>query len=393
MPPHGHCYLWNDQLVHLHVTSDALISLSYMTIPIALIYLVRKREDLKFNYMFIMFAVFIFACGATHLVNIYNVWNGAYWLSGAVKAITAFASVGTAILVWPLVPKALALPSNAQLIAVNERLQQEMNENARRQAEVERLSADLKELVDQRTNELAEARMTKSLLERSHHSLESSHSALEEFARVSSGQYGCAIKPLIGANNRLRECLREGDVSAAQEAAEAIAHASEELRETHAALEQYTAETRPLPPEPLATDACLDAVLAELEPTIRETGAVVEREPLRGVVMPMTQLNSIFRELLKNALAYCTEQPPRVHISGEMREGQRQFDLIIADNGRGMSLRQRGDACKLLYANDSPGRGIGLSICKRLAELHGGGIAIAQAADGGTVVTVTLPMV
>ena len=115
MPPHGHCYLWNEELVYLHVISDALITLSYMTIPIALIVLVQKRDDLKFNYMFRLFAVFIFACGATHLVNIWNVWHGAYWLSGFVKAITAVASVGTAIAVWPLLPKALALPGTAQL--------------------------------------------------------------------------------------------------------------------------------------------------------------------------------------------------------------------------------------------------------------------------------------
>ena len=99
MPPHGHCYLWNDQLVALHVTSDAIITASYFTIPLALIYLVRKRDDLHFNYMFVLFGIFIFACGVTHVMNIYNVWHGAYWLSGIIKAITAVASLGTAILV------------------------------------------------------------------------------------------------------------------------------------------------------------------------------------------------------------------------------------------------------------------------------------------------------
>ena len=60
MPPHGHCYLWNEQLVFLHVLSDTLITLSYFTIPLALIVLVKRRDDLKFNYMFLMLAVFIF---------------------------------------------------------------------------------------------------------------------------------------------------------------------------------------------------------------------------------------------------------------------------------------------------------------------------------------------
>lgn len=139
MMPHGHCYLWNDNLVNLHVISDLLIAVSYFTIPVALTTLVRKREDLQFNYIFLFFALFIFACGATHVIAIYNVWNGAYWLSGTFKAIAAVASVVTAILVWPLIPKALALPSNASLISLNEKLIKEVQANQRLSAELEGL--------------------------------------------------------------------------------------------------------------------------------------------------------------------------------------------------------------------------------------------------------------
>lgn len=139
MMPHGHCYLWNDSLVNLHVISDLIIAISYFTIPIALVILVRKREDLHFNFIFVFFAIFIFACGATHVINIYNVWNGAYWLSGSMKAITAFASVVTAILVWPLLPKALALPSNAELVSLNEKLKNESDANKRLNDRLERM--------------------------------------------------------------------------------------------------------------------------------------------------------------------------------------------------------------------------------------------------------------
>ena len=184
MPPHGHCYLWNEDLVFLHVFSDVLITLSYFTIPIALVYLVRKRDDLKFNFIFVMFAVFIFACGATHLINIFNVWYGAYWLSGIVKLITAIASVGTAIIVWPLIPKALALPSNKQLLDLNQQLRDEVAENVKQRAEVERLSRDLTQLVDERTEELAETRVMKTLLEQNQVSLERSNVALERYATV-----------------------------------------------------------------------------------------------------------------------------------------------------------------------------------------------------------------
>jgi len=113
--PHGMCYLWQPGILGLHVASDALITLAYFSIPFTLLYFVRKRGDLKFHWMFVCFAVFIVACGTTHLLEIWTIWNPDYWLSGGVKAVTALASVPTAMLLLRLVPQALALPSPALL--------------------------------------------------------------------------------------------------------------------------------------------------------------------------------------------------------------------------------------------------------------------------------------
>jgi hypothetical protein len=123
--PHGHCYFWTESLIALHVISDALIVLAYYSIPITLVYFVRKRKDLEFNWMFVCFAVFILACGTTHVMEIWNIWHANYWLSGGVKGLTALASVPTAILLVKLIPQALALPSPSQLRQANETLQQE----------------------------------------------------------------------------------------------------------------------------------------------------------------------------------------------------------------------------------------------------------------------------
>jgi PAS domain S-box-containing protein len=113
--PHGHCYLWNPSLVWLHVISDALVALSYTSISCTLIYFARKRRGIPFHWMFLCFGTFIVACGATHAMEIWTLWTPLYWLSGAIKAITAAASVPTAILLVLLVPKALALPTSEQL--------------------------------------------------------------------------------------------------------------------------------------------------------------------------------------------------------------------------------------------------------------------------------------
>jgi PAS domain S-box-containing protein len=121
--PHGHCYLWQPGLVWLHVISDALIALAYTSIPFTLVYFARKRSDIPFNWMFFCFGTFIVACGATHVMEIWTIWTPTYWLSGFVKAITAAASVPTAVLLIALVPKALAIPTPLQFSKALEDLQ------------------------------------------------------------------------------------------------------------------------------------------------------------------------------------------------------------------------------------------------------------------------------
>jgi len=120
--PHGHCYLWRPELVWLHVISDSLITISYYFIPVALVYFVRKRKDLPFHWMFLMFGIFILGCGTTHLMEIWTLWHGTYRLAGVFKAVTAAASVATAIAFVPLIPRAMALPSPAQLQEANSEL-------------------------------------------------------------------------------------------------------------------------------------------------------------------------------------------------------------------------------------------------------------------------------
>lgn len=120
--PHGHCYLWKPELVGLHILSDALIALAYYSIPLTLFYFVQRRRDLPFIWVFLLFSAFIIACGTTHLMAIWTLWHPTYWLSGTIKLLTACVSVATAVLLVPIVPKALSLPSPAQLEVTNQAL-------------------------------------------------------------------------------------------------------------------------------------------------------------------------------------------------------------------------------------------------------------------------------
>jgi signal transduction histidine kinase len=113
--PHGICLLWEPELIWLHVASDAVIAVAYFTIPFALAYFVSKRRDIEFNWIFWAFATFILACGFTHVFAIYTLWVPVYGIEGLVKAVTAVASILTALLLWQLLPRLLSIPSPAQL--------------------------------------------------------------------------------------------------------------------------------------------------------------------------------------------------------------------------------------------------------------------------------------
>jgi PAS domain S-box-containing protein len=158
--PQGTCYLWEPSVLWLHVVSDALIAAAYFSVPFTLVCFVYKRKDLKFHWMFICFAIFIVACGTTHLMEIWVIWHPTYWLSGSIKAITALASVPTAILLVQLVPEAVRLPSSTQLEEANIALQLEVADRERAESEARRLNEELEARVAERTRQLALANRT-----------------------------------------------------------------------------------------------------------------------------------------------------------------------------------------------------------------------------------------
>ncbi len=174
--PHGYCFLWNPGLVWLHAISDLLIALAYIAIPLTLIYFTRRRKDLPFNWMFVCFGVFIVACGLTHAVAVWNLWHADYWLSGGIKAITALASLPTAVLLVQMVPRALALPSPEDLRReVRERLTAEEGLRrahdelemrvAERTAELGRVNRNLREEIAEREHTKEALRISQERLE------------------------------------------------------------------------------------------------------------------------------------------------------------------------------------------------------------------------------------
>jgi len=126
--PHGYCLVWDPALLWLHVGSDVLTGLAYFLIAGALFYLVFKRRDLPFFWMFFLFGAFILACGFTHIFAAWTIYVPSYWEEGVVKAITALVSIATALFLLPLLPRMLNLPNLSRTLEENRRLNRELEQ-------------------------------------------------------------------------------------------------------------------------------------------------------------------------------------------------------------------------------------------------------------------------
>jgi C4-dicarboxylate-specific signal transduction histidine kinase len=139
--------------------------------------------------MFVLFGVFILACGGTHVMNLWTLWVPDYLAAGVLKAITALASVGTAVALVPLLPKAVALPGPAQWEAVHQKLRSEIAERKEAEQQVLQLNRELEQRVRDRTAELETANQHLSLL----------HGELEQRIRERTRELEQAQAELVSA--------------------------------------------------------------------------------------------------------------------------------------------------------------------------------------------------
>lgn len=113
--PHGHCYLWSPEMVWTQVSANLLIGVAYAAIAGTLVILVRQIKNIPFAWVYLAFGTFILSCGLTHFFDIITVWHPIYWADAGVRVLTAAASVATALLIVPQVPKAVAFAEAARL--------------------------------------------------------------------------------------------------------------------------------------------------------------------------------------------------------------------------------------------------------------------------------------
>ena len=114
--PHGYCLTWSSTLLWLTAGSDAAMTLAYLTYPIGIAYFVWKRKDLQYRWLYLsFFNAFILTCASTHLMSVVTIWIPLYWLDAYIKALSALIATATVFAIWWVIPRALKLPSPAEL--------------------------------------------------------------------------------------------------------------------------------------------------------------------------------------------------------------------------------------------------------------------------------------
>jgi signal transduction histidine kinase len=377
--PHGMCYLWKPELLWLHVLSDTVVALSYFAIPPTLLYLVvRARRELRgdgslgfkglpYDWVFVAFGIFIVACGATHVFAVVTVWTPLYWISGSAKAVTAVASLLTAVALPPLVPRALDLIRAAR---DNERDRREL---VRAHLELNELNAHLRDLDRLKSQQFANV----------------SHELRTPLALVVGPADSLLANPALTADQRRHaETIRRN-------ALQLLAHVDD-------LLDTARSEGGSLRLEAAETDVAhlVREAVGSFDGLSDRRGMQVTLDlpERRAAVVDAPKLERVVLNLVSNAFKFAgTAGSIRVSLGSEELDGTPWMAITVEDDGPGVPEGARTRIFERFFQVDGGstrrfgGTGLGLAIVRDFAEIHGGAVSVDESPLGGARFTVLIP--
>lgn len=249
-------------------------------------------------------------------------------------------------------------------------------------------------LIAELRDSYAELERTKEDLERKSHELARSNDDLKDFAYAASHDLQEPLRIIRGYVQLLAKRYK-GRLDA--DADDFIKYTVEGVGRMQRLIKDLLEYSRlGINGETLKTSECtelVDRALANLQAAIEESGAQVTYDPLPTVAVDPSQLSRVFQNLIGNAIKFHGEEAPRVHISAEQRGEEWVFS--VRDNGIGMDLDQSERIFmifqRLHTREEYEGTGIGLAICKKIVERHGGRIRVESEEGRGSTFYFTIP--
>lgn len=333
-------------------------------------------------------------------------WVGGLW-PGLLATATHLVVVG----LWIIAPTSASWLGFASVFLQGALLASLGEARLRAVARWEKLTAELEQRVAERTAALvaSKARLEQEAAERERaiaeltsagRQLQASNRELETFASVASHDLQEPLRKIRTFSDRLMQRHAAGLDPEGRDYLARSVNAAERMSKLIDDLLTYSRITTHAKPRvSVDLSEVVAGVVSDLESRIADSGARLEVEPLPTFVADPAQMRQLFQNLIANALKFVAPgEAPDVLVSGriENREGIPAAVLSVADRGIGIEERHRTkifDMFQRLHGRDVyEGTGIGLAICRKIAEHHGGEIDVAERPDGGTIFTVIVPV-
>ena len=223
--------------------------------------------------------------------------------------------------------------------------------------------------------------------------LEQSNAELKEFAYVSSHDLQEPLRTMSSYCELLRRRYHDQLDGSANDFLDAIVSGAKRMQRLIEDLLSFSrVDRKHRPPEPVNLRTVVEHVLADLQMAISENDAHIDVGDLPTVPGDRVQLSQVFQNLIGNAMKFRSQATPRVKIDAHAIDDG--WEIAIADNGIGIEPQYRERVFRIfqrLHPRDHyPGTGIGLAVCKKIIDRHGGIISIEDAPGGGTVVRFTI---
>lgn len=385
--PHGYCFMWLPEIVWLHVLADALIAMSYFSIPLALWVFARRRPDMPFNHVLILFATFITLCGLTHVFGIIVLWHPFYGIEGLVMLLTGIVSSITAVFVWRLMPVALKLPSPAQLQEINRKLSASYEE--------------IEKKVQERTLEL---QMTNVELREAMAKADAASLAKNEFLANMSHEIRTPMNAIMGLTSLLSMSspltARQAEfIKTLQVSSKAMLAVIDDLLD----IARIEAKTIVLEKIPFNIHHIVMETFRIMEVRAKEKNLILtidstcEQDVFIG---DPARLRQILMNIISNAIKFTDTGSVGIRMTCEkgISENIRNVIISVTDTGIGIPANKKESIFeKFVQADLSTNRkyggtGLGLTITKNLIELMNGRITVDSTVDKGSIFTIVLPL-